>query len=60
MLEGWLCLILVALGFVCKIIGKILFMIGQAEERFLLVILYLLTEIWGTLRGLCQEEEYAY
>lgn len=60
MLEGWICLILVVLSDVCKFIGKILFGIGQAEERFLLVILYLSTEIWETLRGFCQEEKYAH
>lgn len=60
MLECWLCLVLVVLGDVWKIIGKILFGIGQAEERFLLVFLYLVTEIWWTLRGFCEEEDYAY
>ena len=57
-LESWLYLLLYLFGIAAHYAGKILFYVGQAEFRFALVGLYILTEIWGTLKGLCREEEF--
>lgn len=57
-LECWAALFLYLMGCAMHAVGQFLFAVGQAEVRFALVILYIVSGIWDTLRGFCAEDEF--